>query len=184
MAPSDSVALSIGRTLYSRAILFDTGAFVALALRDDAHHSDAVACLKDVVAQRLPAVVAFPTLVEAHRLILQRGGVALAGSFLRSVIDGGMEVMFVGRRDYDGALRVIDNYPFVALTLHDALCVAVMLERRIGSIFSFDDDFFQVGVLRVPPLQPAPAPDSARSAERAPKPSPNSGSNAAGTVTI
>jgi len=56
----------------------------------------------------------------------------------------------------------------VALTLHDALCVAVMLERRIGSIFSFDDDFFQVGVLRVPPLQPAPAPDSARSAERAP----------------
>jgi predicted nucleic acid-binding protein len=150
--PSGSDALSIGRTLYSRAILFDTGAFIALAFRDDEHHSDAVACLSRVVAQRLPAAVAFPTLVEAHRAILHRVGVTAARSFLRNVVDGGIEIIHVARPDYDGALRVIDTYPFVALTLHDALCVAVMLERHIGSIFSFDDDFFQVGVLRVPPL--------------------------------
>jgi predicted nucleic acid-binding protein len=184
VAPSGSDALSIGRTLYSRAILIDTGAFVALALRSDDHHSEAKACLKDVMAQRLPVAVAFPTLVEAHRLILQRGGIAAARSFLRDIVDGGLEIVHVGESDYDGALRIIDLYPFVALTLHDALCAAVMLDRSIGSVFTFDDDFFQIGLVRVPPLQPLPDAGRARPAERVPKPSPNSGSNAAGTVTI
>lgn len=144
--------LPIGRTLYSRAVLFDSSALVALAIGEDAHHADAVVCLSTVLAERLPAAVAVPTIYEAHRRILQLAGTMVARSFLRRFGDGSLELIDGGGNTYDGALRILDAYPHIALTLTDAVSVAIMLDRGIGSIFSFDDDFLRVGVLRVPPL--------------------------------
>ncbi|HUY07895.1 MAG TPA: PIN domain-containing protein [Candidatus Dormibacteraeota bacterium] len=133
-------------------VLFDSGAFIALMIGDDGHHADAASCVRQLVAQRLPVAVAAPTIYESHRRILQLAGRSTARTFLEILGTGEMEVIHAGRDEYDGAVRILDAHPYLALTLTDAVSVAIMLARGIGSIFSFDDDFLQVGLLRVPPL--------------------------------
>jgi predicted nucleic acid-binding protein len=143
----------IGRSLYSRAIIYDTGAFIALAIADEDHHALASACLDEISNQRLPTFVTTATIHETHRHLLHsQGGQQRARSFLAAIYDGTVSVLHPSPDDQARAIEIIDKYHYVDLTLTDALTVAVMLECGIGRVFAFDDDYIQVGVLRVPPL--------------------------------
>jgi predicted nucleic acid-binding protein len=130
----------------------DTSALFALVIREDKHHAVATQFVRQLVSERLPVAVALPTLYEAHRLILQKRDPTDARAFLENYGGGALEVIEAGKVEYAAALEILDHYLYVKLSLTDAVSVAIMLARGIGSIFSFDDDFLRVGVRRVPPL--------------------------------
>ena len=52
------------------------------------------------------------------------------------------------------ALDIMDRHADLSLTLTDAVNMAVMQERGIGMVFSFDSDFLIMGFLRIPPMPP------------------------------
>jgi len=58
----------------SRAILADTGPLYAAVDPDDAHHARAQAELKRLAREKRHVSIAYPTLLEAHALVLRRLG--------------------------------------------------------------------------------------------------------------
>jgi predicted nucleic acid-binding protein len=72
----------VPRTLYARAVLIDSGAFIALANPVDEHYEEATACLEEIVQRRLPVVVPMPVVFESYRRILHVVGRPAALNFL------------------------------------------------------------------------------------------------------
>jgi len=85
--------LPIGKTLYARAILVDTGAFLALANGSDINHQAAVDCLKTISKHRLPLFVTLPTIYESYSRFLFDLGQESANRFLDSIYDGSMNII-------------------------------------------------------------------------------------------
>lgn len=142
----------VGRTLYSRAVLLDTSAFLALANPHDVHHVDSQDCLVLVARNRLPVFVTLPTVYEAHRRFLFDFGQLSADRFLVEVFDGTTNIVRTIEDDEAEARRLIDRYAALALTLTDAVNMAVMVRLSIAAAFSFDRHYLQAGFIRIPPF--------------------------------
>ena len=68
-ANTSAATAFIKLSLYARAVLMDSGAFVALANPADQHYAAASACLAEIVARRPPVVVPMPVVFESYRRI-------------------------------------------------------------------------------------------------------------------
>jgi predicted nucleic acid-binding protein len=144
--------LFIGKSLYTRAVLLDTGAMLALANSKDSHHREALQCLNAITRQRLPVFITIPTIYEAHRRILFDLGQQAARRFLDQIYDGSINLERTVDEDEQEARRLIETYAALKLTLTDAVNMAVMVRLGIAVVFSFDRHFLQAGFIRIPPF--------------------------------
>ena len=135
------VVLPVAGTLYARAVLLDTGAFLALADPQDVDHAIAEGCLSRIAELRLPAVVTVPTVYESHRRLLHSIGEMQGRRFLERVFDGSVNIVRTTGDDEQQAISLIDRYKSLELTLTDAANMAVMTRLQIGAVFSFDRHF-------------------------------------------
>src|SRR5438045_2917678 len=84
---------AVGSTLYSRGVSVDTGAFLALAnTREGERHQQAVACLDQIAAHRLPLLTSSAVVYETHRRILHDIGPEAGRAFLKMVFDGSIHI--------------------------------------------------------------------------------------------
>ena len=152
MSPTKGVRLPIGRSLYARAVLIDTGAFRALIDPQDDGHQSAVECLNTIAKHRLPVFVSIPTIYESHRRILFDLGQQAAKRFLRELYDGSVNIVRTLEEDEQEARRLLDRYEALDLTLNDAANMVVMTRLGIAQVFAFDRHYLQAGFIRIPPL--------------------------------
>lgn len=146
------VGLPVPKSLFSRAVLIDTGAFLAIADIRDEHHRESVDCLRAVAARRLPLFVTLPTIFETHRRILYSLGRVKAMEFLYGVHDGNTNILFADNEDVVKSMELLEQYHYLDLTLTDTSNMAIMLKNRIATIFAFDRHYLEVGFKRIPPL--------------------------------
>jgi predicted nucleic acid-binding protein len=85
--------LPVGRSLYARAILADTGAFLALANSQNNNHHAAVECLKAITRHRLPVFVLLPTIYESYNRFLFDLGQRPANHFIEEIYDGSINIV-------------------------------------------------------------------------------------------
>jgi predicted nucleic acid-binding protein len=152
VAGRERPSLPIGKTLYARAVLMDTGAILALADHSDPHHNDATECLQAIARHRLPVFIIVPTIYEAHRRFLFDHGQPAANYLLDAVYDGSTNIVRTVDEDEQEARRLIQRYAALEMTLTDGACMAVMTRLRIAACFSFDVHFLQAGYIRIPPF--------------------------------
>lgn len=144
--------LPVGRTLYSTAILIDTGIFLALANSHENNHPAAVECLQAIAKHRLPVFVSLPTIYESHRRVLFDFGQRAGSKFLQNIFDGSIGIVRSVNDDEEQARRLIGRYADLNLTLTDAANMAIMARLGIAVAFSFDRHFLQAGFVRIPPF--------------------------------
>lgn len=144
--------LSIGKSLYSKAILADTGFFLALTNPKDTNHQDVVRCLKLISEHRLPMFVSVPTIYESHRRLLFDFGFQVAVRFIQEIYDGSINIIRTIEEDETEARRLIEKYEWLKLTLTDAVNMAIMIRLGIAVSFSFDRHYLEVGFIRIPPF--------------------------------
>jgi predicted nucleic acid-binding protein len=144
--------LLVGRSLFAKAVLVDTGAFLALANPSDHYHYPAVECLNSIASHRLPLFASIPTLYECYSRFLFDLGRNQAANFLASVFGGSINLVRTIEEDELKAQELIQRYQAVELSLVDAANMAIMLRLGIATCFSFDSDFLQVGFIRIPPF--------------------------------
>ena len=144
--------LPFGRTLYSRAVLLDTGALVALAHSRDVNHQFAANCLLEIQRHRLPVFMTVPTIYESHKRILFDLGRQRARRFLSEIYDGSVSIVRTVEQDEIEAQSFLDQYADLTLTLTDAANMAVMARLKIAASFSFDKHYLQAGFIRIPPF--------------------------------
>lgn len=149
---SCGLTLQIGKSLYARAVLIDSGAFLSLLNPADTNHEAAVVCLRDISKYHLPLFVSLPTICETHRRALFDFGQVVAQGFTRNLYDGTVNIIRTIESDEVEAIGLMNKYSGLQLTLTDAINMAVMLRLGIAKAFSFDRHYLQVGFIRIPPF--------------------------------
>ncbi|MBN2003923.1 MAG: PIN domain-containing protein [Anaerolineae bacterium] len=144
----------VPRTIYERAVLFDTCALEALVDQYDKYHQDAVQCLQELQRMSYPFYVTTFTIAETHRRLLYkpRQGIAPALNFLEGVYDGAFNIVRPDEEDERQGLAYIERFTDQKLTVTDSVSMAVMKRLGLRKVFSFDWHFTLLGFQTIPTL--------------------------------
>lgn len=139
----------VPQTLYERAILLDTSAFIELHLRKP----DALDCRKEIDFYRIPTYTTTLIIAETHRRLLYGHGKISAFSFLSGILVSNIIVIRHEKPDDAVAKDLVHQYWDLDLPFCDAVSFAVMLKLGIFKSFTYDCNHFQaLGFVTYPPF--------------------------------
>ena len=123
----------------THAVLADTGPLYAAADSDDAHHNRAQRELRRLAREGRDVLVAYPTLLEAHALVLRRLGRRAAATWLDEVLKSSALIAPVVDDYLEGVMK-LNLLSDQSITLFDATLSAVG-ERLHVEIWTYDHHF-------------------------------------------
>lgn len=146
--------LPVPRTIYERAVLFDTGALEAITDRRDQYHQQAIECLFMLRRLSYPLYVTTLTISETYRRLLYKPYVhkQRAFSFLDYIYDGSVNIERPTEEDEVKAIGYVRRFYDQDITFTDAISMAIMIRLGIRKVFSFDRHFALLGFQIIPPL--------------------------------
>jgi predicted nucleic acid-binding protein len=128
----------------TRAVLADAGPLYAAVDEGDERHHRATNELRRLARERRLTIIAYPTLLEAHALVLTRLGTAAAQAWLELISDAAL--INPEPEDYRQAMDTLRRLPDQKITLFDALVGA--LASRMGlHVWTHDHHFDVMRVL-------------------------------------
>lgn len=144
--------LPVPRSIYERAVLFDTCALEAITDPRDQYHETASNCLFEFRRLAYPFYVTTLTIAETHRRLLYKPylGILSALRFLESVYDGSINIIRPLEEDELQAMEYIRRFKGQKLTVTDTISMAVMKRLGLRKVFSFDWHFTLLGFQVVP----------------------------------
>jgi len=129
-----------------QAVLWDSSAILTLLDADAADHGRAIEVARQIASEKLPSFITNYIEVEAHALLLQKLGRALAREWL---LTGGLPVIRALAEEEDRARWIIGRHSDKDRSLCDAISFAVPDVRRIRRAFTLDRHFLQYGRIEV-----------------------------------
>jgi predicted nucleic acid-binding protein len=111
----------------NRAVLADTGPLYAAVDPDDAYHRRAREELRRLAQEKRSVVIAYPTLLESHSLVLRRLGTRTATVWLKEILSASA-LLNPSPQDYLQAAARIASLPDQSGTLFDGI-IAVLAKR-------------------------------------------------------
>jgi predicted nucleic acid-binding protein len=127
-----------------RLVLADTGPLYALVDGDDHLHHRALEEEGRIAAEGRTLVVAFPTLLESHSLVLRRLGIQTSRQWLQE-LKSGVGLVNPHRDDFLAAASRIRSSADQPITLFDGV-LAVLADRLRFPVWTFDHHFDAMGV--------------------------------------
>lgn len=122
-----------------RAILVDTGPLVALLKRNDDHHEEIVAILKDI---RDPLVTVWPVIVEAMYLLSYSWQAQKA---LWEIVETGVvRLLELDEPDVPGMKSLMEKYRDLPMDMADAALVHVAVREDLRRVLTLDKRDFSV----------------------------------------
>jgi len=133
----------------NRAVLADTGPLYAAVDPDDAYHRRACEDLRRLAQEKRSVVIAYPTLLESHSLVLHRLGTRTATVWLKEILSASA-LLNPSPQDYLQAAARIASLPDQSVTLFDGI-IAVLAKRTGAQVWTYDHHFdvMRVRVWRV-----------------------------------
>ena len=128
----------------TRAVLADTGPLYAAVDPHDARHKQALAELRKLDREKREVVVAYPILLEAYTIVLDRLGRNSAADWLTDMADAAL--VNPTPEDYRRAVAKIGALAAQPITLFDAT-VAALATRLNLEVWTYNHHF---EVLRIP----------------------------------
>jgi predicted nucleic acid-binding protein len=122
-----------------RAVLADAGPLYAAVDPSDIHHKRAQAELKRLAREKRDVVVAYPTLLEAHALVLRRLGRKTAAVWLDEIMKSGAPASPSVEDYLDGIMR-LSALPDQSISLFDATLAALGARLQV-EIWTYDHHF-------------------------------------------
>lgn len=126
-------------------VFVDTGAYFALAVREDRNLRQAIVRLRDLELREARLFTTNFIVAEMHALILARRGRDLAARILDRVDHSSGVIERVNPEDEQRARQVIHQYDDKDFSLVDATSFAVMERLRLPTAFTFVRNFAQFG---------------------------------------
>lgn len=123
----------------TRSVLADTGPLYAAVDPDDIHHRRAHDDLKRLAREKRDVIVPYPTLLEAHSLVMRRLGRATASVWLDEILKSSAPAN-PSAEDYSDAVMRLAALPDQAITLCDATLAALGARLKI-EIWTYDHHF-------------------------------------------
>jgi predicted nucleic acid-binding protein len=122
-------------------IIADTGFFLALANRRDAHHAVAVGAYEKLSE---PLVTTWPVIAETSHLLLHRLGLGAQRAFLHSWKQGAFRLFAITDDSAGRICQLAEKYRDLPMDLADASLVLLAEHLNDGRILSTDQRDFKV----------------------------------------
>jgi len=132
-------------------VFIDTGAWVAIADRNDQYTNEAIRLYKDLILRKEELITSELVLVETFNLLSQTIGSKATISFgnkLKSIPF--LKIVSVTLSDWEKAWKIIEKYSDKDFSFTDCTSFALMERLKIKTAFSFDVHFTQYGFIRMP----------------------------------
>jgi predicted nucleic acid-binding protein len=129
-----------------RRAFVDSGAWIALASADDAHHAAADAIFREASEAKTKLVTTNLVLAEVHRVLLFRAGIRAAASTLERIAMSRLVVIeSATAQHHSAALGWLRKLHHRVVTYTDAVSFAVVTATRCEAVIGFDPDFVVAG---------------------------------------
>src|SRR3990167_5792905 len=127
-------------------IFIDTGAWVALADRDDKYHRQAVSVYPSLLKSCRTLVTSNLVVAESYVLVLQA-----AMSFLEKIHASPRILKIYSNEEIESdAKNILLKYTDQDFSYTDAVSFAIMRMQRLEKVFCFDKHFLTAGFVRIP----------------------------------
>lgn len=123
-----------------KGVLLDTGPVYGLLDPRDQYHAEAQDIFKHFRAEAVPVHLAYPALLETHRLMLSRGDPERAHGRILAM-RGRVPVSYPIAADGDAATTTLERFNDQRITLTDAT-IAAMAVRLGLQVVTFDTRHF------------------------------------------
>lgn len=131
-------------------IFVDTGAWVALADEDDAHHRSAASIFPSLLKQYSGLITSNLVIAEAYVLILRELGHNAAITFLERINSSHRIIRVCSTSELERkAEETLKKYSDQDFSYTDAVSFTVMEIKKMKKVFSFDKHFQIMGFVRV-----------------------------------
>lgn len=127
-------------------VFVDSGAWIALGVRNDALHAVATTCLRRLLTDGRPLATSNLVVAESYALIRYRAGHDAAMSFLRGTRASLRLERLVSDPDVElAAEAILRRYADQDFSYVDAVSFALMKRHGCRSVFGFDRHFRTMG---------------------------------------
>ena len=125
-----------------RGVLLDTGPIYGLLDSRDQYHADARVLFRQLETEGTPVSVAYPALLEAHRLLLTRPGSGIERAYTRSFgVSDLATVQYPVAADGDSARATLERFSDQRISLTDATIAAMAVRLNLQAV-TFDRRHF------------------------------------------
>ena len=132
-------------------VFVDTGAWYAVQVTDDIHHTAAQAALHALIETGTPIVTSNLIIGETYTLLRTAKGYREAKRFLDALGHSRkMERLFITEHLERKAYEILERYADHPFSFVDATSFALMRQQRMQHAFTFDTHFVTAGFLRIP----------------------------------
>lgn len=140
--------------IYRGYLLLDSSALIALIDEHDQNHDYSIVALNELRNDAdIRLFICNLTIYETYTRLRYRFNWEKATEIWRTVAESLQPAHLEFRSSYERKTRqILEMYRAYALSFHDAGCAALMLDRRIGRVFTFDNDFSVIGFERYPAI--------------------------------
>jgi len=132
-----------------RELLVDADALVALRDSKDPNHKLAAAVSSQITEAKISLITSDPAFGEAITVISQNVNHKAAVDFAGDIINSRLEIVEVNARLRREALEIFKVQKSKNFRFTDAVNIAIMQERGLREIFSFDRDYRKNGLIRL-----------------------------------
>jgi len=133
------------------SIFIDTGAWYALADRDDGHHKDAISIYPELLKTHRVLVTSNLVVAEAYILILNELGHPAAVGFLERINASPRIAKVYSTEDIEkDAEETLKKYTDQDFSYTDSVSFTIMKRQKISKSFSFDKHFQTMGFITLP----------------------------------
>ena len=133
------------------SIFVDTGAWVALADRDDVHHSKAASIYPTLLKTEKRLMTSNLVIAESYIIILNELGHQAAIHYLQGIKSSPRIQKIYSNEDLESeAEDLLIRYSDQNFSYADAVSFTIMKREKIRKAFSFDSHFLTAGFINVP----------------------------------
>jgi predicted nucleic acid-binding protein len=137
--------------MFPESIFVDTGAWVALADRDDVHHSKAASIYPTLLKTQKRLMTSNLVIAESYILILNELGHQAAIRYLEGIKTSPRILKIYSNEDLESeAEELLIKYSDQDFSYADAVSFAIMKREKIKKAFSFDSHFRTAGFINIP----------------------------------
>lgn len=132
-----------------KKILIDADAFVALNDKKDSSYQKAIKISEFITIAKATLFTSDPAFGEAITVISENVGLKKAVEFAEEVLKSNIEIIEVDPRLRRDALEIFKKQRSKNTRFTDCVNMAILDDRGLKEIFSFDSDYKKNGILRI-----------------------------------
>ncbi|MEW6674551.1 MAG: PIN domain-containing protein [Nitrospirota bacterium] len=132
-------------------IFVDTGAWVAIADKNDQYAEEASKQYTGLILKKEELITSDLILVETYNLLSQTVGAKATvrfGNILNSI--SFLKIEPITKSDWDRGWKILEKYDDKEFSFTDCTSFALMERLKIRTAFSFDVHFTQYGFTKIP----------------------------------